>query len=595
MAQITINESSANYSYQVGNNSFCTVALPITASWGPAFEDPDTLGMSLDEVLENSAFGHFTATQDGLASFISTYRGAATNYRSAGDYSYQVALTLLTAGYDVEVCRLCPGSHAQNQFKTSDDKILSVRAKYAGSFGNCLTVSLAKVKNKPCWNLIVYVVDSSGAKKAVENLVFAFNQDDSTDSIPYIDELSSSFVELTASGITSEDIEFTASAVALSGGSDRAADKTADEMIEDAIALATARFDMIAASDKTDYIAALTALKGTDVSTASKVKYMEWVYRYTMSALGILTDKLAYNCNRIILPGWDDQNISALDGTDYTVLSAISPLHAKLMETAYYSRCATAYIDIPKCIPRSAVYNDGSPEGYAQILSKYTVDSISDNLFSTHSALFGPWGQFTYSGTSKQGPASPSFLALMIQRAMILNQSLQYEWAMPTTRKHNLSIGKLDYSVPKKLLDEWQSTEGVSLNIIADIPDLGVNVWGNSTLMNVPVATYNALQNLSTRLLVNAIENVAYKCGLSITFQYNNSEAYSKFYAGVTPILDTMRNVGAIEKYTIEMSADIDSLDSVNLNSVLGQISIWVRGVINDITIDLVALPAESE
>ena len=113
--------------------------------------------------------------------------------------------------------------------------------------------------------------------------------------------------------------------------------------------------------------------------------------------------------------------------------------------------------------------------------------------------------------------------------------------------------------------------------------------------MNVPVATYNALQNLSTRLLVNAIENVAYKCGLSITFQYNNSEAYSKFYAGVTPILDTMRNVGAIEKYTIEMSADIDSLDSVNLNSVLGQISIWVRGVINDITIDLVALPAESE
>jgi hypothetical protein len=260
------------------------------------------------------------------------------------------------------------------------------------------------------------------------------------------------------------------------------------------------------------------------------------------------------------------------------------------MNCAYYSRCATAYIDIPKSLARGDVYGD---EGYAQKLSRYTpsIADINNLLYSSHSALFAPWGQYIYVGTTKQTSASPSFLALMIQRAQILNQSLQYEWALPTNRKHNLKLGKLDYNVPKKLLDIWQKLEGVGVNVIAQIPDLGTNVWGNSTLYEVPPATYQALANLSTRLLVNAIEDVAYKVGISITFQYNNQEAYASFYAGVTPILDTMQSVGAIEDYYVTMSADIDGLESVNANSVIGKIYITVAGVINDITIDLIALP----
>ena len=96
---------------------------------------------------------------------------------------------------------------------------------------------------------------------------------------------------------------------------------------------------------------------------------------------------------------------------------------------------------------------------------------------------------------------------------------------------------------------------------------------------------------MSTRLLFNAVENIAYKVGVGITFQYNNSEAYASFYAGVTPILDAMKNVGAIDGYKIEMSADINGLDQVNANSVIGKIYLIVNGVINNISIDLIALP----
>lgn len=605
MAQITINEVSQNYSYNIGTSSYCTVALPITACWGPAYEDPASLGISLDEELEQCRFTHFSANQDGLEAFIAAYRGPASNYRLAKDYSYYIALTLLTAGYDVATCRLCPGSHAQATFNQEAEEgqtpgSLVLRAKYPGTFGNNLQVAFNKVPNRNYWNLITYVVDANGTKSAVENLIFVFNIEDSTDSILHVSEIESSFLDIIPSGLTSDEITFSESVKTLVGGSDKAADgPSAAAMIADAVALVNTRFDLAPGTDPTDYIAALNAAGATaDATSASIIKYKEWIYTHTMHVLDILKDKLTYSCKRIILPGWDDQDISEFSGSAVTRLNSLNPLHVKLMDVAYYSRCAAAYIDIPKSLARSGVWidsPDASAEGYAQKLSNYVPVDINDGLYATHSALFAPWGQYTYSGTGKQAIAPPGLLALLIERAMILNQSTQYEWAQPTSRKHNLNIGKLSYNVPKKLLDQWQSQEGVSLNVIADIPDLGVSVWGNSTLFNVPVATENALQNLSTRKLVNALEDVAYRAGISITFQYNNDEAYSKFYAACSPLCDTMRTQGAILDYKIKMGRDINGLDSVSSNSIIGRIYIQVQGVINDITIDLIALPASAD
>lgn len=691
MAQITINEISQNYTYNIGSNSFATVALPITSMWGPAYTTLEAAGVnSKDELLEMTTWSHFPATQAGLESFVAAYRGPASNFRMYNDYSYQMAMTLLTAGYDVLVCRVCPGTCAQGTLKAPLFK-LPIKAKYPGTFGNQLMVTLKKVTRKVrnektgkfdevpyYWNAIVYVCDTSGVQTAVENLIFVFDVANSTDNIPHISEVESKFITFIYDTVFDDKISIASEGISctLSEGTDtgvfsdipsnaikgvcqsqsswftrltseprdwsksyqnyyqyigvgamdnipvftpvasgpqgtvpafvegkhysKITDDVTSSYTEKLTELASIRYKAAYPDTDTNSLFYLVALEDAaaeiiDASKLAALCHMEWVYNAAYDVYDLLKDKLNYNPQRIISPGWDDQDYKKLTGEFGTSFN-LSPLHTKLLEVAYYSRCATGMIDIPRSCPRSLVYNDDVENpGYAQMLSREEIsvggNDVNAVLFNTHCALFAPWGQYKYVGMGKQCIAPPSFLALLIQRAMILNQSLQYEWALPTNRKHNLNIGKMDYKVPKKLLDIWQKLEGVGVNVITEIPELGLSIWGNSTLYEVPPATYQALANLSTRYLVNAVEDVAYKCGLAITFQYNNEQAYNKFYAGVTPTLDTMKNVGAIDDYYVKMAADINGLDQVNANTVIGKIYLVINGVINDIIIDLIALP----
>lgn len=723
MANITINEVSQNYTYNIGNNSYATIALPITASWGPGFEDPSAAGVAGDEVLESITWSRFPATQAGLESFVSTFRGPSTQYMLHQDYSYQMAMTLLTSGYDLLVTRIATGKAAQGQFlfvshesQTTENEVdagtttpsvskpelgqdkksytvttitvkasqtdgkeiavttvdtyklietpFSIKAKYLGSFGNNLIVTLRKLyrissgNRIPYWNVITYVQSTSNVKTAVENINFVFNVEYSNDSILHVDEVESKFIDFGQFSSIEDDttvelagdlinldgaeIEVTNTSynsvtdiyeVLLQNGSDLPYKDSADPLKE-ALTLARNRYclayhnelfdaskhdnDMFGYIDgatckyPTTTAGAVTTLVGlqtliqdssNSLTTVRKnsIWFREWMFTAAYTVLGTLSDRLAYNPNRIIVPGWDDQDYRYLlnDNSIIVDITDISPLHMRLMDLAYVSRCATAYIDIPRSISREFIYNetlDNANTGYAQRLARHIPVSFTESgsIYASHSALFAPWGKYAYVGGSRQGLASPSFLALMIDRAMIKNQSSQYEWELPKTRKHSLKIGKMDYTVSKKYLDEWQSLEGVGINCITQIPDLGLSVWGNSTLYEVPPATYQALANLSTRKLVNAVEDLSYRCGISITFNYNNDQAYNSFYAGMTPLLDTMKNQGAITDYYLRMAEDVNGLDQVNANSVIGKIYLVVDGVINDINIDLICLPPQT-
>lgn len=675
MPNITINEISQTYAYNVGTNAFATVAIPITASWGPSLKQTDFESANLAtsatskqimEQFEDVEWKHFPSSQEGMQKFLSVYRGPAANYKSAKDYSFQMAMTYLASGYDVLVCRVSSGVEAQTGKQTTSGSIV-FKAIYQGSFGNNIVVNFKSVPYYKrvngntetqvyYYNAIVYIKDpASGSMTAVENLMFVFEQGDESDTIPYYEDVKSNFITIVLSGShpdTENVAEFTATlGVAINSGAVVGTDcfglpdgtysapkeqsaaalglagytgTTEAPAVFGASFLANLRYSLsniIAGGEAYPstptsasptyvqklYGMSLTPSEGAtdyrpeDPNIANIIRCNEFTYTAAFVAMTMLMDKLNYAPQRIASPGWDDQNFDVLnfDRTGYTGrIDIVSPLHRKIMEVSYYSRCACGMIDIPKSCPRkyvSAPDTGTNTCGYAQLVSAdrlaATYLDADTELYPSHAALFAPWGKYRFVGMGKSYTAAPSFLAMLIQRAMILNQSIQYEWVLPTNRTHTLKIGEMDYKTPKHILDAWQAQSGIGVNAITEIPGQGITVWGNSTLFDVAPATYNALQNLSTRYLIDALKNVVYRCGINITFQYNNKQAYSAFYAGVTPILDTMKNVGAIDDYLVQMAPGLDAEDQIMSQSVVGFIYLTINGVITDVTVDLVALP----
>lgn len=156
-----------------------------------------------------------------------------------------------------------------------------------------------------------------------------------------------------------------------------------------------------------------------------------------------------------------------------------------------------------------------------------------------------------------------------------------------------------EYKIKKKYLDLIQNhDEGVCLNPLMEVPGKGFTCFGNSTLWDKPLGTYNALQNLSTRFLTNRVKQRIWDTALQILFKYNNEDAYSHFYAGLSPLLDEMRAVGALTGneynpwgYRIIMNPDIINLDRINANTVIGRVELAVTGVIDTVDVDLFLLP----
>jgi hypothetical protein len=630
MAKITINEISDNYTYNIGVNSFATVALPITSSWGPAVLDPATkynveiTAQNGEEYFKKSVADNkwyrFPATPQGLDAFIATFRGPSSTYKINKDYSYQEAVTLLTSGYDILVCRVASGVgasgkmvvHAATADPATTERSFGVKASCVGTFGNNIKVKLSSKKytvslggvatDKYYWNVVVFVAGVSGGMSAVENLNFVLSDPTDHELPDYIDVLAdvkSNFVTI-ANNVSTPVLDTDAQtmygtnfdAVTLAGGADEmTSDATPANDRTKAQLYATLRYTSSGATTST-YPTVLASLPTTDATKLKSVLAMEFNYTAAYYAYAQLQDKLQYNPNRIVSPGWDDQNFFNVSDSA-PAQWVVSPLHKAIMDAAYYGRCGAGLLDIPLSCVQTVV------KDYAIAVSRTPAPNPLENnapLYNTNFALFAPWGRYKLVGVSKMVHVSASLLALLISRAQILNQPIQYEWVLPTNKKHNLNIGELDYEVSTATLNEWQDIdEGVSINVIANIPGLGINVWGNSTLFEVPPATYQALANLSTRYLMNAIENVAYIVSLGITFTYSNSEALSSYVVGCSPILDTMKNVGAIEDYKIRANVDIDGNDHVNANTIIGKILVAVDGVVNDVVTDLYALPPNAD
>lgn len=500
---------------------------------------------------------------------------------------------------------------------------LRVQAKFPGSFGNNLKVRIKCGLNGDGFKIgTVEVFDNNGYNDNPDEIVptdqllelvpVAFEADAATDSRPLITEATFSNLDaplfmLTGTASTELDPSTYPTGVQVTSlfyGTDYAT-RIGNNPIQssDITDIVEKRFDT--SSSYYTYIknVADAAESAHDSDTLIRLYNQQMLYQRFQACVGELTDPIVYDWDALVQGIADDQFVpkSYLESNpEFTVEYEVSTLVTKMIEVAANSKCGAALIGTPFGMPRGIQTGTGASVVKTGALRyKDNISQAVGPTYSTFGEVVGPWCKTTLAIAGANSWIAPEIahLLLIINAKGIGGQNKW--WMIPAGMLGTGVVHTPEYKIKKKYLDLIQDhDEGVCLNPLMEVPGKGFTCFGNSTLWDKPLGTYNALQNLSTRFLTNRVKQRIWDTALQILFKYNNEDAYSHFYAGLSPLLDEMRAVGALVGneynpwgYRIIMNPDIVNLDRINANTVIGRVELAVAGVIDTVEVDLFLLP----
>lgn len=504
---------------------------------------------------------------------------------------------------------------------------LKVTAKYPGSFGNNLKIRIRCSLNAKGYKIgTVEVFDNNGHTQHPNDIVptdqlleivsVAFDAEAATDNQPLITEATFANIETplfyaTMNAVSVEPSEYPVGMTVFSlyAGTDYALScVTGDNegqtpTVKDIVDIVSERFDN-SGSSYINYIEKIAkAYADTDTDSLIRLYNQQMLYHNFEQCLPELTDPLNYDWDAVFCGIADDQYIpkSFLAANPaFSMDFEVTSIMTKMVEVAASSKCGVAIIGTPFGMPRGIQTGVGSNAVRTGALKfKDDLSSAVGTVYSTFGEVVGPWCRTTLALSGSNAWVCPELAHLLLIINSAGTGGINKWWMVPAGMLGTGVVHSPEYKIKKAYLDLIQDhDEGVCLNPLMEVPGKGFTCFGNSTLWDKPLGTYNALQNLSTRLLTNRVKQRIWDTALQILFKYNNEDAYSHFYAGLSPLLDEMRSVGALTGndynpwgYRIIMNPDIINLDRINANTVIGKVELAVTGVIDTVDVDLFLLP----
>ena len=444
--------------------------------------------------------------------------------------------------------------------------ILTIKAKYDGSFGNGLTIRVKKAND----DLFVFVYRNNSM---LEN--FTINLTDPSSMYNWhIVNTTTNYVEFIVNDMEQiSDLEaILPDIITLTGGSDGTFDANAvaanlssdnDIVIEGFNYLKdplSYYFNVIIDGGFNIYedpYYVLTANEPKDWST----KYTEY---YTRSeepdpSTGEYIYTEVPEEAQGLAPQWREDTyykkyqISVLD-TRYTDL-------AQSRGTAFY------IVDGPG--PLSGVDTSALTD------AEYYAYTSLPQFNTSYATCFGApvIAQLTSNGVYRELPASYAFLRGWAES--LANGNPQY-YAPAGVKRASLGfVAATVMDVTSATLDMWQnqedilSSDGHKINPIMKLRNYGYVIYGNSTLLqNLADGSTSMLQSLSTRILCNMIKEQAFRISLTLQFDQIDNDLFVEFRTLMSIFMDQMRYGGALYDYEIVADYSELSLDDINNRTV---------------------------
>lgn len=162
---------------------------------------------------------------------------------------------------------------------------------------------------------------------------------------------------------------------------------------------------------------------------------------------------------------------------------------------------------------------------------------------------------------------APSYIFLYTFLSNLINNVESQKWFPPAgvTRATARVVVKPDFEIGSVLLNEWQNDNTSRVNPIMKLKQYGYVIYGQYTnLEAIDLYTHSALESLNVRLIANVVKKKIFDSCLNLAFEPNTSNLWLKFFAQMDEYLRFMKYNDGLYDYRIVMDESTVTTDDIN-------------------------------
>lgn len=233
-----------------------------------------------------------------------------------------------------------------------------------------------------------------------------------------------------------------------------------------------------------------------------------------------------------------------------SLYKSVTPVHEAMKDLVEQRQDCIALFDLP-------------PE--------YSPDSITEYsrmLNTSYGTMHFPWGYVQDPEISNHLILmSPSFIFLYTFLSNLDNNVDAQKWFPPAgvARATARVVKKPYFDVDSVLLNKWQNDTTARVNPIMRLKQYGYVIYGQyTTLEAIDMYTHSALESLNVRLISNVVKKKIFDVCLNLAFEPNTETLWNKFYAQMDEFLRYMKYNDGVYDYRIVMDNSTVTTDDIN-------------------------------
>ena len=202
---------------------------------------------------------------------------------------------------------------------------------------------------------------------------------------------------------------------------------------------------------------------------------------------------------------------------------------------------------------------------------EYSPDSVTDYsrmLNTSYGTMHFPWGYVQDPDISNHLILmSPSYVFLYTFLSNLDNNVDAQKWFPPAgvARATARVVKKPYFEVDSVLLNKWQNDTTARVNPIMRLKQYGYVIYGQyTTLEAIDMYTHSALESLNVRLISNVVKKKIFDVCLNLAFEPNTETLWNKFYAQMDEFLRYMKYNDGVYDYRIVMDNSTVTTDDIN-------------------------------